>query len=156
MFKFVLNFSLLLKNAEVKHFPGQSPTLTLQGLGTNKKFELNVANKEFLSAGQTIATLKEDIYKTPTGGIVCYDIEGNINSKKRRNTKKVFSGSIYWIPEETYVLTTAISDNLKIQVDTIIEPNTEGFNNYTQEFAAKYVRHREKICYKWLRRNECV
>ena len=121
----ILNFSLLLKNAEVKHFPGQSPTLTLQGLGTNKKFELNVANKEFLSAGQTIATLKEDIYKTPTGGIVCYDIEGNINSKKRRNTKKVFSGSIYWIPEETYVLTTAISDNLKIQVDTIIEPNTE-------------------------------
>jgi DNA-directed RNA polymerase subunit beta' len=121
----ILNFSLMLKNSEITSQTKENHLLTLKSHGVEKKFQLSVKNKNFLSDGQIIATLKENSYKTKTGGIVCYDTAGKMNNKKRRNSNKVFSGTLYWIPEETHVLISSINENLKVKVDQIIEPNTE-------------------------------
>jgi DNA-directed RNA polymerase subunit beta' len=121
----ILNFSLMLKNSEVTSKIKENQLLTLKSHDVEKKFELSVKNKDFLTDGQIIATLKENSYKTKTGGIVCYDTAGKISNKKRKNSNKVFSGTLYWIPEETHVLNSSISENLKVKFDKIIEPGTE-------------------------------
>lgn len=121
----ILNFSLMLKNSQVTSKEKENHLLTLKSHDVNKKFELSVKNKDYLTDGQIIATLKENSYTTKTGGIVCYDTAGKIANKKRKNSNKVFSGTLYWIPEETHILNSAISENLKVKFDKIIEAGTE-------------------------------
>ena len=56
---------------------------------------------ELLSHGQTIACLNENAYRTETGGVVYYST-GLSGNNKKRSTKQIFSGTIYWVPEETH------------------------------------------------------
>ena len=101
-------------------------TLTILSNNIEKVFQLQVKNKEFLSNGQTIAVLDEDLYKTQTGGIICYDIDETKSNKKRRSTKKVFSGFLYWIPEETYQLKNIFNlSAVKVKNGTFIKAKTE-------------------------------
>ena len=116
----ILYFSLMLKNTKLIRHDETNSTLIISSTNVKKKFQLEVKNRDFLVNGQTIAVLKEDLYKTQTGGIICYDTEENKATKKRRSTKKVFSGLLYWIPEETHVLNSSLIDNLKIQPNSLI------------------------------------
>jgi DNA-directed RNA polymerase subunit beta' len=121
----ILYFSLMLKNTKLIRHDETNSTLIISSTNVKKKFQLEVKNRDFLVNGQTIAVLKEDLYKTQTGGIICYDIEENKATKKRRSTKKVFSGLLYWIPEETHVLNSSLIDNLKIQPNSLIPKGVE-------------------------------
>ena len=110
----VLNSSMLLKNSRVKITPGQKDILELVSSKSNKVFQFCVQRKRYLQHGQPVAVLNEQGYKTKTGGIVYYTIDYNL-SKKRRNTKKMFTGSLYWIPEETHQLNNVVLDGAPIQ-----------------------------------------
>ena len=121
----VLNFSLMLKNTKLTKNEEKLSTLTVSTGSTEKQFQLTVKDQEFLTNGQTIAVLKDDIYQTQTGGIICYDINDNNNIKKRRSTKKVFSGSLYWIPEETHILNPSLLNSLLVKPDTMIKAGSE-------------------------------
>lgn len=120
----ILNFSVLLKNATVKYENDVSKLIINNGQN-NTTFQLNVENKTFLSQRQTIAVLDDETYKTQTGGIICYDINEGRTTKKPQNTKKVFSGSLYWIPEETHMLNASLINSLLVKPNTIIASGTE-------------------------------
>lgn len=122
----ILNFSLLINNTKLICSTNKN-TLIIKNNEFEKKFDLTVKNKEFLKSGQTIAVLNDDTYKTQTGGILCYDINiQNLGSKKsNKNIKKVFSGILYWIPEETHILNYSLINSLLIKPNTIIKAGTE-------------------------------
>jgi DNA-directed RNA polymerase subunit beta' len=121
----ILNFSLMLKNAQLTLSENQLPLLNIINRGTEKRFQLTVKDREFLSPGQTVAVLKDETYKTQTGGLICYDINENVHGKKRRSTRKVFSGSLYWIPEETHILNSSLLNSLLVKPDTMIKAGSE-------------------------------
>ena len=121
----VLNFSLMLKNTELIKRDNKPPTLNIVNNGVEKSFELTINDQEFLTHNQTVAVLKNDIYKTQTGGIICYDINEHKTVKKRRSTKKVFSGSLYWLPEETHALNSSLLNSLLVKTDTIVKAGSE-------------------------------
>ena len=129
----VLNFSLMLKNTRISKRGKKDSILTILGPNTETSFYLKVKDKDFLTDGQTLAILKGDHYKTQTGGIICYDLEDNRTFKKKKSTRKMFSGSIYWIPEETHNLNSSILKNLKVKNNTIIKKGEEIWpGNYTK------------------------
>ena len=121
----ILNFSLLLKNAKLVRHENNLLTLSLVNNGLEKNFHLTAKEHEFLTNGQTIAVLDDDTYKTKTGGIICYDINDHQHLKKRRSTKKVFSGSLYWIPEETHILNSSLINTLLVKPDTLVKAGVE-------------------------------
>jgi DNA-directed RNA polymerase subunit beta' len=121
----VLNFSLLLKNTEVIKVNEKETILKVFHNNTEKQFRLKVGKNDVLKNGQTLAILEDDNYKTQTGGIICYDITANHQTKQKKSTKKVFSGSLYWIPEETFALKSSLFDNLLVKERTIITPGSE-------------------------------
>ena len=90
---------------------------------TNKLFQLEVKQNEPLKHGQTIACLKEDVYKTETGGIIYYSTiyPGN---KKKRSTKKIFAGFLYWVPEETHQLNSLNIEKVKVKNGDFITKGT--------------------------------
>ena len=123
----VLNFSLILQNGSVVINDNQNiekkSILTIDG---KQKFHLTVQHDELLHNGQTIAILDDDSYTTKTGGIVTYNLEKRFATKKRKGASKVFSGSLYWIPEETYyVKNTNLLEKLKLKNGTFIPKGTE-------------------------------
>jgi len=121
----VLNFSLLLKNTEVIKINEKETILKVFHGNVEKKFQLKVKNNDVLKNGQTLAVLKEDSYKTQTGGIICYDITANQQTQQKKITKKVFSGSLYWIPEETFTLKSSLLDTLLVKDGNTIAPGSE-------------------------------
>lgn len=56
-----------------------------------------------LQKGDIIATIDETNYRTEVGGIITYSLD-NISGKKKKSLRNIFSGLIYWIPEETHSL----------------------------------------------------
>ena len=122
----IMNFTLTLKDAFIiSNLNVKIPTLVLSN-GT--KFQLKVGSNEILRHGQTIAVLDDDSYKTKTGGIITYDIDENFNAQKKSNTKKIFSGTLYWIPEETYKIAGKSHLNkIKVQDGSVIKKGTELF-----------------------------
>ena len=121
----ILNSSLMLNNTKLLTHDNENTTLTILNKNIEKTFQLKVKNKDFLTNGQTIAVLNDDLYKTQTGGIICYDLDETKSNKKRRSTKKVFSGFLYWIPEETHVLNSSLLESLKIKLDNLIQKGAE-------------------------------
>ena len=121
----ILNFSLLLKNTKLIKHENNLSTLSLRNNGIDKNFHLTVKENEFLTNGQTVAVLDDDSYKTQTGGIICYDINEHRQLKKRRSTKKVFSGSLYWIPEETHILNQSLINTLLVKPGSVIKAGVE-------------------------------
>ena len=106
----ILNFSLVLQNATI--FPtveNNTSNFNVLQLGNKQQFDLEVQPNETLYNGQTIAVLKDSSYTTETGGIVTYNLDQKFKTKKRKGVSKMFSGSLYWIPEETHYIKNEIS-----------------------------------------------
>lgn len=120
----ILNSSLLFKNTTITQNDKQI-TLTIINNDLRKNFHLTVKPKDTISHGQTIAVLDDDTYKTKTGGIIFYNIDENTSLKKNLHPKKIFSGHIYWIPEETHVIPSSLLNNLLVKSNTIINGNSE-------------------------------
>ena len=92
----------------------------------NKLFNLTVSDGDLLTHGQTLASLEDSVYQTETGGILYYSIENGTN-KKKRNTKQLFKGLLYWIPEETHKYnpkTVLVTEGSFIKRGSTIDPNT--------------------------------
>jgi|APCry1669189034_1035192.scaffolds.fasta_scaffold00019_16 DNA-directed RNA polymerase subunit beta' len=145
----VLNFSLTLNNTKLFKNDTKNFKLLISNNHIEKLFELQLKAKDILKDGQTIAVLQDDLYKTPTGGIICYNIDENKGSKKK-SIKKLFSGTIYWIPEETYVINSSLINNLKVKTNKLIKKGAEiwagnftklgglvQFDEFTQELVIK-------------------
>ena len=47
-----------------------------------------------------------------------------VDNNKKRSTKQIFKGSIYWIPEETHQLNSVDLDHLKISNGSVIQEGT--------------------------------
>ena len=121
----IINSSMILENAvvmaasstkKVDHLELITPT-------TKKQFQLCIKEHDLLKHGQTIATLIDDSYKTETGGIIYYSTS-NLDNKKRRNTKNIFTGSLYWIPEETHNLPSNGIKNLFVKDGQYVKKGT--------------------------------
>ena len=120
----IVNFDNLLSNQEINVIT--SAMIVENGIysktsndfeiisPTKKVFQFNVKHNELLAHGQTIACLKEDVYKTETGGIIFYSTL-NQGNKKKRNTKKIFTGFLYWVPEETHQLNSLSIEKIKVK-----------------------------------------
>jgi len=116
----VINSSMLLENAKVV----EPNLLKLDTLDAVKDFKLCVKNKELLKHGQKIASLTEEAYRTKTGGIIFYS-KATYNSKKKRATKRLFTGSLYWVPEETHQLSFTGSENLNFKEGSFVKKGTQ-------------------------------
>merc|ERR1711934_185624 len=93
----------------------------------NKKlFKLTIKPNEPITHGQTIACLKEDNYRTETGGIIYYSTL-YVGNKKKRNTKKIFNGFLYWVPEETHQLNSLSLEQLKVKSGDFVKQETSLF-----------------------------
>jgi len=121
----IMSFSFLVNNlflSSEKHNKTIKPIIeTTNG----KKFQLKAKPNETLRHGQTIAVLLDDSYKTETGGIVTYSLESNSTQKKTKNSKEMFSGILYWIPEETHRVSNTVRNSIKVTNGSFIEKDTE-------------------------------
>lgn len=128
----ILNSSLLLKNIEVTQ-EDKKFILSILSTTGKKKFQLTVKPKENISHGHTLAVLDDSTYKTKTGGILFYNIDDFRHTKKSSPSQNFFSGSLYWVPEETHILPTSLLNNLTIKSNSIIAANSELWSgNYTK------------------------
>ena len=125
----ILNFSFFLQNGNIitpKNItPGQKQNNKIV-LDNKHEFYLTVQHNELLHPGQTIAILNENTYRTETGGTLTYNLEKKFGTKKRKSVNKVFSGSLYWIPEEThYVKNLTLFEKLKEKHGHFVTKGTE-------------------------------
>ena len=120
----VINSSIIIENGLVLKSSETRDTLELITSNNKKFFQLTVSQNELIQHGQTIACLKENVYKTETGGIIFYSTiyPGN---KKKRITKKIFSGFLYWVPEETHQLSSLNFEKIKLKDGNFITKGTE-------------------------------
>jgi DNA-directed RNA polymerase subunit beta' len=105
----IINSAMIIENGI---FSKSKNHFQLVSQKTEKIFEFNIKQNELLTHGQTIACLQEDSYKTETGGIIYYSTSYQ-GGKKKRNAKKVFTGFLYWVPEETHQLNSASIEKIK-------------------------------------------
>lgn len=128
----ILNSSLLFKNVKVTQNENQTNLTIINGNFT-KNFQLTVKPKDIISHGQTIAVLDDNSYKTKTGGIIFYNIDEFNSAKKNLHLKKIFSGNLYWIPEETHIIPSSLLNSLTVKSNTIVNVNSELWpGNYTK------------------------
>ncbi len=123
----ILSFSLILQNAKILQndqiFNTEKNILELDN---QKKFHLKVRHNEIIQQNHLIAVLDDDSYKTQTGGIVTYNLEKEFAIKKRKNTGKLFSGSLYWIPEETHNISSgSLLEKFKLKHGNFVPQGTE-------------------------------
>ena len=96
---------MIVENGFIRKTEDKFDSFELTTSKNKKLFQLNVKQNELLKHGQTIACLKEDIYKTETGGIIYYSTNYPLpGNQRKRSTKKIFTGFLYWVPEETHQL----------------------------------------------------
>jgi DNA-directed RNA polymerase subunit beta' len=126
----IINSSMIIANGQVLKSSNGFDVFELTTPKSKKLFQLNVKQNEILKHGQTIACLKENIYKTATGGIIYYSTAFS-NNKKKRNTKKIFKGFLYWIPEETHQVKSLDSITLKVKDGSFIKKGTNILPNIT-------------------------
>jgi DNA-directed RNA polymerase subunit beta' len=126
----VINSCMTIENGLILNGTNNSKLLELSTNGTKKLFQLNVKPNEPLKHGQTIACLKEDIYKTETGGIIYYSTTSPEN-KKKRSTKKIFTGFLYWLPEETHQISSVNLEKLRLKNGHFIKKGTPILSNIT-------------------------
>ena len=116
----VINSAMIIENGLVSK---ASNNFELTSSKTKKTFQLTIKPNELLAHGQTIACLEEDAYKTETGGTIYYSTEYK-GSKKKRNTKKIFTGFLYWVSEETHQLTSGNLENIKVKHGAFVKKGT--------------------------------
>ena len=123
----ILNFSLVLQNANIllANTTNNTKKNTLK-FDNSEEFQLEIQQNKIMQHGETIATLINNPYRTETGGTVTYNIEKKFATKKRKGPGKLFSGALYWIPEEThYVENVALFEKLKTRNNNLIPKGTE-------------------------------
>jgi len=130
----IINSSMTIDNGFVVPSPNSLPKFYLGTSKEKKVFQLTVKKNELLTHGQTIAFLNEESYKTETGGIIYYSIESN-NSRKKRSTKQIFKGSLFWVPEETHQLNSVDLEQIKVQDGSFIPKGTNLFTNINSNVA---------------------
>ena len=100
----IITSAMTLENSIINENAfSKADNLTLITGSEEKKFHLSVKNNTPLRQGQTIAQLIDDTYHVKTGGIVYYSTDP-LPSKKKKPQNRIFNGSLYWVPEETYQL----------------------------------------------------
>ena len=101
----ILTSSMVLENCIVEKNveTGEDKLLVVTDDQKTYQFQLYCKKGEHLKHGQALASLIDDSYKTETGGIVYYSTQSNFG-KKKKNTKKQFTGSLYFVPEETHYI----------------------------------------------------
>ena len=99
-------------------------TFNLTTPETKNSFNLMVKENDFLVHGQTIASLTDTSYKTETGGIIYYSTTNFLN-KKKRNTKKIFNGTFYWLSEETHHLDSNYLENFSLLHGCFVQAGSE-------------------------------
>ncbi len=124
----IITSSMIIENGFIVKNKN-NPDLFKLGMGTSEtSFQLEVKPNEVLTHGHTLACLKDDSYRTKTGGIVHYSIKNSIGKRKRR-AKKIFNGSLYWVPEETHQLTASEFEQLKVNSGNFITKGTTILQN---------------------------
>ena len=120
----VVNSAMVIENGLITKTSEPFADFELTTSKNAKLFQLCVKENELLKQGQTIACLKENAYKTETGGVIYYSTV-EPESKKKRNTKKLFAGFLYWVPEETHQLSSTNFENLKLKEGNFVTKGTE-------------------------------
>lgn len=120
----IINSSMIIENGFISKNREAFDCFELTASNNKKLFQLNIKENGALKHGQTIACLKEDAYKTETGGIVFYSTNTAV-SKKKRSTKKIFTGLLYWVPEETHQLSYLTRGKIKIKDGNFIKKGTK-------------------------------
>ena len=120
----IVNLSMTIENGVVSKTSEKFDIFKLTTSTVKKLFQLNVKQNELLKNGQTIACLKENLYKTETGGIIYYSTI-SLGLKKKRSTKRIFTGFLYWLPEETHQLSTSDIEKIKIKDGNFVKKGTK-------------------------------
>ena len=122
----ILYLASYLKNTTIKLNSKNEYNLAIVNNKNISNFKIDIAPNKIIKNGETIATLLDTSYRTKTGGIITYSLEKQHNIKKKKNTKEIFSGYFYWIPEETYQLKNIFNvSTLKVKNGTFINAKTE-------------------------------
>ena len=129
----VINSSMTIENSKISKGSGDLDNFELVSSQRKKLFQLTIKQNEILKHGQTIASLQENTYKTETGGTIYYSTE-YLGNKKRRSTKKIFAGFLYWVPEETHQLTSFSIESIKVKDGTFITKGTQILPNIYFDF----------------------
>ena len=124
----IISSSVIIENGRLIKNSPQFDAFELTSSKNKKLFNLEIKQKDLLKHGQTIACLKENDYKTETGGTVYYSILSPKNKKTRR-TKKIFTGFLYWLPEETHQFNSSTIEKLKIKNGSFITKGTRLLEN---------------------------
>jgi len=147
----IINSSLVVENSIVSKTTNTFDTFQLITDNRSDSFSLTIKENETLTHGQTIASLIENSYITETGGILYYSLS-TPGIEKKRNTKKIFTGSLYWVPEETFQLNaiafSAISCNLgnlnfvskDIELYPGVTPTISGFVELNEDTSELIIR----------------
>tara|TARA_B110001452_G_scaffold113919_1_gene94493 strand:- start:22820 stop:26629 length:3810 start_codon:yes stop_codon:yes gene_type:complete len=117
------NSSMVLENGLIRDIVDKNSILKLVTPNKEETFQLHVKNGDLLKHGQTLASLQDNTYKTETGGILYYSTILSKNKKKRK-TKKLFTGFLYWVPEETHQLSLTDFESLKFEDGSFIKKHT--------------------------------
>ena len=121
----VINSSMTVENGFISKTEGNFDNFELTISKNKKLFQLNVKQNELLKHGQTLACLKEDIYKTETGGIIYYSTASPLpGNQKKRSTKKIFTGFLYWLPEETHQLGSLGIEKINFKAGNFVTKGT--------------------------------
>jgi DNA-directed RNA polymerase subunit beta' len=123
----VITSSMIIENGIIAK-TSENHTFELQTPTDQKTFQLNIKENEILTHGQTIASLNDNSYKTDTGGVVYYSTD-LAKTKRKRSAKRIFTGSLYWVPEETHKLTTQELENLHVRNGSFIQKGAPLFSN---------------------------
>ena len=116
----IINSSVTAENTIIQDPLSPDPIFSICHEGKKKDFQLTVKKGEPLSHGQTIARLIDSTYKTQTGGIVYYSTDFQ-NQKKKRQTKKAFTGFLYWINEETHQFNAENAYQLQVKTGDFVK-----------------------------------
>jgi DNA-directed RNA polymerase subunit beta' len=119
----IINSAMIIENGFLLKTSNEFDHFEILTPGTKTLFQLQVKNNESLKHGQTIACLKENNYKTETGGVIYYSTAYSGPTKKR-NTKKIFTGSLYWVPEETHQLSSVNVEKIKVKDGSFVTKGT--------------------------------
>ena len=130
----IVTSSMIIENGIIEKKVDDTSRLVLTTGKEKKVFELKIRENELLQHGQTLACLEEIFFKTTTGGRIFYSTS-SLGNKKKRNTKKIFTGFLYWLSEETHQLSPANVSTLKVVSGRFVEKGTLLFSNTRSKIA---------------------
>ena len=119
---------MILENGTVRKNEDGLTFLEFKASENENLFQLLIKPNEPVTHGQPIAYLIENNYKTETGGIIYYSTSYG-GKKQKKNSKTLFNGFLYWVPEEAHQLTMLSLENLRVKSGDYIKKGTCLFQN---------------------------